>query len=366
MSKRLFRSLREVNADAEEDISDKTMIRLTTGQKRLISKMAEKLEAITQMQVDKAVAYEISAEKIKFLMEVFVRDENLFLWLEEDDNGNMTLCAAPKDMGGVMATALWERDISHVLTSGTMSDGRSFTYFKKENGIDKVPGKFLLESTTPSPFDYKNHTRLFIPRDVPFPNQDDPEYIRSVAKYVLDLVKTTNGHTAVLFTSYKALQKVYDLTAPYLDQYELICMSRGDKTAIARFKRSKNAVLFASGSMWEGVDCVGDCLSSVIIVRLPFPMRTAIAEMKKGESSSVSEFVKEYAVPEMLIKLRQGCGRLVRSETDTGLISILDSRCNGTGYSAAIDHALRKFPRVDSVKAAREFMLSIKNEEYFA
>ena len=365
MSKRLFRSLREVNADAEEDISDKTMIRLTTGQKRLISKMAEKLEAITQMQVDKAVAYEISAEKIKFLMEVFVRDENLFLWLEEDDNGNMTLCAAPKDMGGVMATALWERDISHVLTSGTMSDGRSFTYFKKENGIDKVPGRFLLESTTPSPFDYRNHTRLFIPRDVPFPNQDDPEYIRSIAKYVLELVEATNGHTAVLFTSYKALQKVYDLTAPYLEKYELICMSRGDKTAIARFKRSKNAVLFASGSMWEGVDCVGDCLSSVIIVRLPFPMRTAISEMKKEESVSVPVFVREYAVPEMLIKLRQGCGRLVRSETDTGLISILDSRCNGTGYSASIDHALKKYPRVNSIQEAQEFMRSIKDEAYF-
>ena len=288
------------------------------------------------------------------------------MWLEEDDNGSLTLCAAPKDIGSVMNSALWQRDISHVLTSGTMSDGRSFTYFKKENGIDKVPTRFLLESTTPSPFDYRNHTRLFIPIDVPFPNQDDPEYIRSVAKYVLELVEATNGHTAVLFTSYKALQKVYDLTAPYLEKYELICMSRGDKTAIARFKRSKNAVLFASGSMWEGVDCVGDCLSSVIIVRLPFPMRTAISEMKKEESVSVPVFVREYAVPEMLIKLRQGCGRLVRSETDTGLISILDSRCNGTGYSASIDHALKKYPRVNSIQEAQEFMRSIKDEAFIS
>ena len=365
MSKRLFLSLRQTNANVDEDISDKTMIRLTLGQKKLIARMLEKLETIQKMQDVKPVAYEISGTKVRDLINVFTGADNLFLWLEEDDNGILTLCAAPKDIGNVMDCALWQRDISHVLTSGTMSDGRSFTYFKKENGIDKVPARFLLESTTPSPFDYRNHTRLFIPRDVPFPNQDDPEYIRSIAKYVLELVEATNGHTAVLFTSYKALQKVYDLTAPYLEKYELICMSRGDKTAIARFKRSKNAVLFASGSMWEGVDCVGDCLSSVIIVRLPFPMRTAISEMKKEESVSVPVFVREYAVPEMLIKLRQGCGRLVRSETDTGLISILDSRCNGTGYSASIDHALKKYPRVNSIQEAQEFMRSIKDEAYF-
>ena len=94
-------------------------------------------------------------------------------------------------------------------------------------------------------------------------------------------------------------------------------------------------------------------------------MRTAISEMKKEESVSVPVFVREYAVPEMLIKLRQGCGRLVRSETDTGLISILDSRCNGTGYSASIDHALKKYPRVNSIQEAQEFMRSIKDEAYF-
>ena len=117
--------------------------------------------------------------------------------------------------------------------------------------------------------------------------------------------------------------------------------------------------------MWEGVDCVGDCLSSVIIVRLPFPIRSATMNEKKANSASVEEFIHRYAVPEMLIKLRQGAGRLVRCETDTGVLSILDCRANRGSYAANIQHTLRKYPIVNSISEVEEFMRSIKNDEYF-
>ena len=131
-----------------------------------------------------------------------------------------------------------------------------------------------------------------------------------IAKEIVELIRTTHGHTAVLFTSYKALNAVYDIVAKEITEYPLIKMSRSNKNAIAQFKESGNGVLFASGSMWEGVDCAGDILSSVIIVRLPFPLRTQAMEFKKKSCSSMQEFVQKFAVPQMIIKLRQGAGRL--------------------------------------------------------
>ena len=118
--------------------------------------------------------------------------------------------------------------------------------------------------------------------------------------------------------------------------------------------------------MWEGVDCVGDGLSSVILVRLPFPLRTATMEQRKEAVGDVAKFVHEYAVPEMLIKLRQGVGRLIRCETDTGVISILDSRAASGSYVPRVKMALRKYPTVNSVEEVRSFMESVKGEDYYA
>lgn len=102
--------------------------------------------------------------------------------------------------------------------------------------------------------------------------------------------------------------------------------------------------------MWEGVDCVGDCLSSVIIVRLPFPMRSVLMEEKKESCETVGAFVDRYCTPNMLIKLRQGVGRLIRCESDTGVISILDPRATSKSYSVKVGQALHKYPKVRSTE----------------
>ena len=155
------------------------------------------------------------------------------------------------------------------------------------------------------------------------------------------------------------------MTKDRLADFNLICMTRSNKSAIADFKKSKNAVLFASGSMWEGVDCAGDGLSSVIITRLPFPLRSALMEQKKDKCSSVPEFVQKYAVPEMIIKLRQGVGRLIRNETDTGLVSILDARAYSGANAAKVQRVLRKYTRVRSLDKIEEFFHEVKPQEYF-
>lgn len=253
------------------------------------------------------------------------------VWIETDENRLHSICSASKNIGRVLREYVWETSSSFVLTSGTMSDGVDFSFFEKENGIHQIAKMFRQTSMTASPFDYKNHTRRYMPKGIPLPENNSPEYIAAISDEIVKIVKATNGHAAILFTSYKVLEAVYRQTKDRLTQYELIRMTRSNKSAIADFKKSKNGVLFASGSMWEGVDCIGDCLSSVIIPRLPFPMRSATMESKKEECNGLGDFVNTICVPEMLIKLRQGLGRLIRCETDTGLIS------------SALDVALEEF-----------------------
>lgn len=141
-------------------------------------------------------------------------------------------------------------------------------------------------------------------------------------------------------------------------------MTKSNKTAIGDFKKSKNAVLFASGSMWEGVDVAGDKLSSVIIVRLPFPMASSFTELKKEGCEDIQEFIRSYAIPEMAIKLRQGVGRLIRTETDTGVVSILDARANDR-YRDIVDSVLGKYPKVSSISEVEDFLRAVKPKEYF-
>lgn len=294
----------------------------------------------------------------------FQRDNNKHVWLETNDASKLVLCGTEKNVGELLRKTLWNKYTSHVLTSGTMSDGTNFDFFCHENGIDRIGRHLLQFSRTESPFDYKNHTRLYIPKGMPMPDKDDPNYIEAVADKVVEIVNATNGHTAILFTSYKVLSAVYELTKDKLTKYDVICMTRSNKSAIADFKKSKNGVIFASGSMWEGVDCIGDTLSSVIIVRLPFPRRSAEMEQKKEESESMREFIRKYALPEMLIKLRQGVGRLIRSENDTGVISILDCRAD-EAYKKDIDQVLGKYPKVSSVAELEAFMKAVKPKEYW-
>ena len=252
-----------------------------------------------------------------------------------------------------------------MLTSGTLSDGTDFEYFKLENGLDQIPYHLILESRTESPFDYAKNTRLYIPNGMPLPDNNNSNYIETIADEIYKIIEAAHGHTAILFTSYKTLSLVYEKLKDRLKKYDTICMTRSNKNAITDFKKSKNGILFASGSMWEGVDCVGDCLSSVIIVRLPFPMRNALLEEKKEKSEDVGLFVDKYCTPNMFIKLRQGVGRLIRCETDTGVISILDPRTMTMSYSKKVMQALCKFPRVYSVREIEKFILSVKNKKYF-
>ena len=331
-----------------------------------ISGILENLRKIEGFQTDSRKKR--GCKMVKEQLSTFTHPGDYLCWMEVDrGNGMLSLCSVPTAMRGNLNRNLWSMPNTHwVLTSGTMKDDTGFRYFKHELGISgNIPEGATLEHSNGSPFDYKNHTRLYISENVPFPDMDDPEYIQAVCDEIVKLVHATRGHTAILFTSYRMLRMVYEKVKKRLLDYRLIQMTRSDKTAIGQFKREKNSVLFASGSMWEGVDCAGDVLSSVIIVRLPFPLRSQLMEYKKTQYDTVREFVQECAIPQMIIKLRQGAGRLIRTENDTGVIAILDSRAAKNGpYRERVLTALSQYPLTPSIYGVEQFISAVKGTEY--
>ena len=292
-------------------------------------------------------------------------DISNIVWINTDENNEMYICSVPRDITKQLKERVWDTNVSYVLTSGTMSDGTDFEYFKEENGLSEIESRLVLESTTVSPFNYKENARLYAPLGLPFPDNKDEQYIETISKEIYKIIEATNGHTAILFTSYRLLDMVYRNLSDKLAKYELFKMTRGTNSVISDFKKSENGILFASGSMWEGVDCVGDCLSSVIIVRLPFPIRSVLMEEKKNYCFDVKEFVNRYCTPNMLIKLRQGAGRLIRSETDTGVVSILDPRARALSYTGKVFKAMEKYPVIRTIEEVSEFIKTIKSEDYF-
>ena len=362
----LFDSLRRKLSENDSDENRGNIINLSVYQSAKLKKMLYIIEKIEAMKLKRNYGIPVTGGFLTSAINAICRSGKATIWLDTDENGVLSLCSTPKDINNILRNKVWDRNVSHVLTSGTISDGTDFEYFKAENGLEFIPHRLLLESRTESPFDYANHTRLYIPKGMPIPNNDSEEYFKSIADEIYKIIQATNGHTAILFTSYKTLSLVYDLLKDKLTTYDTICMTRSNKNAITDFKKSKNGILFASGSMWEGVDCVGDCLSSVIIVRLPFPMRSALMEEKKETCDSVGDFVDRYCTPNMLIKLRQGVGRLIRCESDTGVVSILDPRATSKSYSGKVGQALHKFPKVDSTEEIERFMRSVKSEKYYA
>ena len=180
------------------------------------------------------------------------------------------------------------------------------------------------------------------------------------------LIKATHGHSLVLFTSYKVMELVYSRVSTQIDQYPIWKMEKRSLNPIDEFRKSTNGVLFASGNCWEGIDIPGDILSSLIIVKLPFAVPDPISDYEQTLYGSIEDYKDKVVFPEMIIKLKQGVGRLIRSESDTGVVSILDSRLREDGsYRSRVLKALPDFMVTDSVSEVERFIEGKKDKSYF-
>ncbi len=249
-------------------------------------------------------------------------DDEAITWVERGDGDNRyEVNSAPFDVADYLRTALFARAQSVVLTSATIATGASFAFIRRALGVDEAQ-----EYVAPSPFDYASQARLFVaPPDC---NPKDARFARRVAPLVEEILDVTSGRAFVLFTSYARLHEVYALVRERV-HFPIKLQGELPRAHLLQwFRATKNAVLFATGTFWEGIDVVGDQLSCVIIDRLPFPSPgdpIVAARLAAIEAAGGSGF-DEFMVPSAIVRLKQGFGRLIRSKTDRGVVVLLDGR----------------------------------------
>jgi len=263
------------------------------------------------------------------------QDDSVY-WAEQfgRQRQNVKLVSAPIDVGPVLRDELFNQVNTVILTSATLSVGESdFSYFRSRIGLTKSN-----EVKLGSPFDFRTQARLVLADRMPDPSSQAREFEQAASERIKRHILETDGRAFVLFTSYKMLQACANRLTSWCVSQNLLLLCQGggtERTALLeKFKQEDRAVLFGTESFWQGVDVPGDALQNVIITRLPFsvpdhPLLQARVERIREHGGNP---FMEYQVPEAVIKLRQGFGRLIRSKTDTGQVVILDPRIRTKPY----------------------------------
>lgn len=250
---------------------------------------------------------------------------------------NIQAVNADLDVSDRLLKCLFEPIPTVVLCSATLTTNKQFDFFRHRLGLydkkmeerEQLKDKIVTESVYDSPFNYSEQAMLVVPTDAPLPSH--PQFQDSICENVWRAIQSSRGNAFVLFTSYTMMKGVYDKLLEKMHEHRYVPFRQGEenrRTLLDRFRQTDRAVLFGTDSFWEGVDVAGEALRCVIIVKLPFrvpsePIMQARTEaIEAGGGSSFFD----YAVPQAIVKFKQGFGRLIRNKSDRGCIVCLDPR----------------------------------------
>lgn len=343
-----FQKGREYRLREKDLLTLKKILKGTTLPQRLhrlsvlVSNVAETLEnEATQSELnDLATQLEETAEEIITFLEQ--REPDSVYWVEKTGKTSSfyNLQIAPININQHLQQLLFRKGGTAILTSATLSTGTpNLSYFRNRIGASDVAALQL-----GSPFDYEEQMKLYLIRTMPDPRED--RYEAALEKWIAHFTEQSQARAFVLFTSYRTMQAVAQKMQSFFDRKQWQLLVQGETLSRTRmleaFRSGKPSVLFGTESFWTGVDIPGEALSNVIITRLPFatPDQPLIeAKLEQITRSGGNAFV-EYSLPEAILKLRQGVGRLIRNKNDHGIVAILDSRMVNKFYGKAFLQAL--------------------------
>lgn len=289
---------------------------------------------------------------------IFEPDPRTIYWVElSSSSASLTLHAAPLEVGPLVERHLWHKKEAVVMTSATLTTAGEFDYIR--NRLNAVDADDLALG---SPFDYESATLLYLINDIPEPRQRQP-YQRSVERGLNALCHATGGRTLALFTSHQQLRRTARAISDSLGAQGIHVYQQSAGASrhalLEDFRTTDQAVLLGTRSFWEGVDVPGEALSVLAIIRLPFdvPNDPIIA----ARSETYENPFYQFTVPEAILRFRQGFGRLIRTQSDRGVVAVFDSRILTKNYGRAFIDSLprctvRSGPLAELPNAARRWL----------
>ncbi|MDD5410758.1 MAG: ATP-dependent DNA helicase [Methylobacter sp.] len=363
-------ALRTACEDFEHEVKDLRLafgIELKRGEWQDIEnnpKIAAGLTAVKEQLQRLCDQLELASVKTKGLDSCFKRADELVQQLKiilEDNSGKwirwyethrktFTLSRTPLDIAAEFHSFMKQHQAAWIFTSATLSVANRFDHFANNLGLGNATSK-----SWGSPFDYAHQSLFYHPKGLPQPN--DSEFIPRIIEFAVPVLQASKGRAFFLFTSHRALKQAAELLEKKIDFPLLIQGSRPKALLLEQFKAEGNAVLLGTSSFWEGVDVRGEALSCVIIDKLPFaspgdPVLKARldAMVKQGRNSFF-----EYQLPTAVIALRQGIGRLIRDETDRGVLMVCDPRLLKKSYGQIFLDSVPAMRRTRDIEEVRAF-----------
>ena len=364
--------LKKVNIEVEdcnglELVFDEQTIKLSNMIKNILKDINDSIQIHSNKNTEE-IEDDLNEYSKMFEILSSGQNGNYLFWIERRKRRNYVYCA-PKNINTISYDLFFNNNHSFyrldgktfIFTSATLSVGKNnFKYFMQNIGADLVQNGLTLEDSYDSPYDYENNAIIYSCKDIESPKNKN-KYLKELVQKIKELILITNGKALVLFTSKSDMKYVYEHIGNKIGNINIYIQNDGSSqdTVKRKFKEDINSVLFSTGIFWEGIDIKGKSLSNLIIARLPFPIVDPIMEYKK--SLNKNGFAKVY-IPEMLIKLKQGVGRLIRSETDKGIVCILDSRMDK--YEKRIKETLPIKKIVYSIEDLKSFIKKNKIDEW--